>query len=274
MSLMSARFTGLRGLLLLPLFALMLAAGCQSDRQQQRLARFSADALFERGQKALRAHDYAEAVRVYEALAARYPFAAQSRQGRLNIIYAYYKLGEKESAKDAAETFIRENPTHPRIDYAWYLQGLIDFERTPHSIERWLGVDISQRPPTTARESFTALRTVVQRFPTSIYAHDARLRMIYLRNRLADFEVGVAHHYEERGAWVAAAQRARQVIEQYDGAPAVKDALRVLVRCYHELDYKELEDNTIKVFRENFPEDSLDDRIQGEKRWWRFWGNG
>ena len=85
----------------------------------------------ERGQKALRAHDYAEAVRVYEALTARYPFSAQSRQARLNIIFAYYRLGEKESAKDAAETFIRENPTHPRIDYAWYLKGLIDFERTP-----------------------------------------------------------------------------------------------------------------------------------------------
>jgi outer membrane protein assembly factor BamD len=185
----------------------------------------------------------------------------------------YYELGEKESAKDAAETFIRENPTHPRIDYAWYLQGLIDFERVPNSLERWLGVDMTQRPPTGAREAFTALRTVVQRYPTSAYAHDARRRMIYLRNRLADFEINVAHHYEERGAWVAAAQRARQTIEQYDGAPAVKEALRVLVRCYRKLDYKELEENTVKVFRENYPEDSLEiSRVAG-KPWWKFWGS-
>ena len=130
------------------------------------------------------------------------------------------------------------------------------------------------RPPTTARDSFNSLRTVVQRYPTSAYAHDARQRMVYLRNRLADFEVAVAHHYEERGAWVAAAQRARQAIEQYDGAPATKEALRVLVRCYHELDYKELEENTAKVFRENFPEDSLQSAPKDEKHWWKFWGSG
>jgi outer membrane protein assembly factor BamD len=96
--------------------------------------------------------------------------------------------------------------------------------------------------------------------------------MIYLRNRLADFEINVAHHYEERGAWVAAAQRARQTIEQYDGAPAVKEALRVLVRCYRRLDYKELEANTVKVFRENFPEDSLEISRTAGKPWWKFWG--
>lgn len=268
---MSARSAGAR-LLLLPLCALLLVAGCAGDRQQQRLSRLTPDALYERGQKALRSHDYPEAVRVYEALTARYPFTPQSRQARLNIIYAYYQLGEKESAKDAAETFIRENPTHPRIDYAWYLKGLNDFERVPNSMERWLGVDMTQRPPEGARDAFNSLRTLVQRYPTSIYAHDARRRMIYLRNRLADFEINVAHHYEERGAWVAAAQRARQAIEQYDGAPAVKEALRILVRSYRALDYKELEENTAKVFRENYPEDSLEVTRVAGKRWWKFWG--
>jgi outer membrane protein assembly factor BamD len=272
MSLMSARPAGLSRLLLLPLCALLLVAGCQGDRHQQRLAKLTPDALYERGQKSLRAHDYAEAVRIYEALTARYPFTPQSRQARLNIIYAYYELGEKESAKDAAETFIRENPTHPRIDYAWYLKGLIDFERVSISLARWLGQDVTQRPPTGARDSFAALRTVVQRYPTSVYAHDARRRMIYLRNRLADFEINVAHHYEERGAWVAAAQRARQSIEQYDGAPAMKEALRVLVRCYRALDYKELEENTAKVFHENYPEDALETSQIAGKPWWKFWG--
>jgi outer membrane protein assembly factor BamD len=272
MPLMSARSTGLSRLILLPLCALLLVAGCASDRHQQRLAKLTPDALYERGQKSLRAHDYQEAVRIYEALTARYPFTPQSRQARLNIIYAYYELGEKESAKDAAETFIRENPAHPRIDYAWYLKGLNDFERVPNSVERWMGVDMTQRPPTGARDAFTALRTVVQRYPTSVYAHDARRRMIYLRNRLADFEINVAHHYEERGAWVAAAQRARQTIEQYDGAPAVKEALRVLARCYGKLDYKELQENTVKVFRENYPEDSLEPKRVAGKSWWKFWG--
>jgi outer membrane protein assembly factor BamD len=274
MPLMSARSAALRGTILLSLITTMLLAGCASDRQQQRLARFSAQALYDRGQKSLRAHDYAEAVAVYEALNARYPFAPQSRQGRLNIIFAYYKLGEKESAKDAAETFIRENPADSHLDYVWYLKGLIDFERTPYSFERWLGVNLAERPPETALDSFKSLRTVVQRYPKSIYAHDARRRMTYMRNRLADFELIVAHHYEERGAWVAAAQRARQAIEQYDGAPATREALRVLMRCYRKLDYKELADNTEKVFRENFPNEPLESTGNGGGHWWKFWGKG
>ena len=267
---MSPRFVGLRGLLLLPLAALVLTAGCASDRQQQRLARLTPETLYERGQSALRGANYNEAVQIFEALTARYPFTAQSRQGRLDIIYAYYKLGEKESAKDAADTFIRENPTHPRIDYAWYIKGLIDFERTPHRIERWLNVDLSDRPPATARDSFTSLRTVVDRFPKSPYAPDARRRMIYLRNRVAYYELSVAQHYAQRGAWVAAAQRSRRTIEQYDGAPAVKDALRIMYRSYTELEYAELAENTEKVFHENFPDESIE-LPRRARSWWRFW---
>jgi outer membrane protein assembly factor BamD len=263
-----------RSLVLIPLCALMLvASGCAGDRtkaQQQRLARLTPEKLYERGQKSLRASDYEDAVRVYEALAARYPFTPQSRQARLDIIYAYFRMGEKESAKDAADTFIRENPTHPRIDYAWYLKGLIDFERTPYAVERWLSVDLDARPPQTARDGFTSLRTVVTRFPKSIYAADARRRMIYLRNRLANYEMLIAEHYIQRGAWVAAAQRARQTIEQYDGAPAVKDALRVLMLSYRKLDYKDLAENTEKVFRENFPDESTEFAHAGAP-WWKFW---
>ncbi len=268
---MSARSSGLSRLLLLPLCALLLVAGCASDRQQQRLARLTPDALYERGQKALRAHDYGEAVRIYEALTARYPFTAQSRQARLNIIYAYYELGEKESAKDAAETFIRENPTHPRIDYAWYLKGLNDFERVPNSLERWMGVDMTQRPPTGARDAFTSLRTVVQRYPTSIYAHDARRRMIYLRNRLADYQLYVARYYMKRGAWVAAAQRAKETIEQYDGAPAVREALEIMVQSYEQLGMKELADQTRQVYAANYGGDQQ--KVVPYKRpWWKVWG--
>lgn len=263
-----------RALLIVPLCAVLFAAGCATDiqRQQQRLARFSAVSLYDQGREAMRAADYGLAVEIFEALAARYPFADESRQARLEVIYAYYRLGEKESAKDAADTFIRENPAHPRIDYAWYLQGLIDFERTPHLFERWLNVDMAEKPPQTARDSFESLRKVVVEFPTSIYATDARQRMIYMRNRLADYELNIAGHYIERSAWVAAAQRARQAIEQYDGAPAVKDALRVMIYCYRKLDYDDLAANTEKVFQENFPGESSNLDLQAT-RWWQFWHN-
>lgn len=264
----------LRSLIVIPLCAaLALAVGCSTTNReqklQQRLARFTPEKLYDQGRRSLRARDYEDAVRVFEALNARYPFTPEARQGRLDVIYSYYKLGEKESAKDAAETFIRENPTHPRIDYAWYLQGLVDFERTPYRVERWMGVNLSDRPPRSARDSFNALRTVVTRFPKSQYAPDARRRMIYLRNRLADYEVSVARYYMELKAWVAAAQRARQAIEEYDGAPAMKEALRTMHRCYTELGYTELADNTAKVFEANFPGEEL--KPAGKKARWKFW---
>jgi outer membrane protein assembly factor BamD len=257
-----------KGLLLPPL--LLIFAACHSQSQQARLARLTPEALYTQGEAALKASNYEEAVRIFEALNSRYPFTAQGRQSRLDVIYAYYKKGEKESAKDAADTFIRENPTHPRIDYAWYMKGLIDFERTPQAVERWFRVDLSARPPATANDSLQELRTVVERFPTSAYADDARKRMVYLRNRLADHDLGIARYYAKRNAWVAAAQRSQQVIEEYDGAPAVKDAMRLLIRSYNELGFNELADNAKKVFAANYPNESLNNVGKGDS-WWRFW---
>jgi outer membrane protein assembly factor BamD len=262
--------------ILVSLLAVMLVAACATDRNsdQQRLARLEPSILYKRGKQAVTAGDYQEAVAVFEALAARYAFSPEAKQARLDIIHAYYKLGEKESAKDAAETFIRENPAHSRLDYVWYLKGLIDFERMPYFAERWLRVDLAARVPKTAADSFESFKTLVTSFPQSPYAVDGQRRMIYLRNRLANYEMQVARHYVERGAWVAAAQRANLTIEQYDGAPVVIDALRLMIRCYHELDYKDLADNTERVFRENFPNEPIEKDTDNARSWWKFWGAG
>jgi outer membrane protein assembly factor BamD len=249
---------------LLPLCLVLLLAACETGGRGefQRLSRNPPGVLYEQGRRALRAHDYAQAVAVYEALIARYSLTAEARQGRLDVIFAYYKLGEPESARDAADTFLKENPTHVNADYAYYVRGLIDFERTPYKIETWLGGDPAAKPPQGARDSIESLRTVVTKYPKSIYAADARRRMIYMRNRLAEFELRVADYYMKRGAWVAAAQRARTTIEQYDGAPQVKEALRIMIACYRQLGYTDLADNTVKVFEQNFPGESPDMKIK------------
>jgi outer membrane protein assembly factor BamD len=261
----------LRGLLAALLGTIVLA-GCAGSGSgtQQRLSRFGPDALYDQGRTALISSNWAEAVAVFEALNARYSLSAHARQGRLDVIYAYYKLGEKESARDAADTFIRENPADSRIDYAYYVRGLVDFERTEWALERWLNVDLAERVPQTARDSFDSFRTVVTDYPKSQYAHDARRRMIHLRNRMADYELRVAEHYLERGAWVAAAQRARQVIEDFDGAPGVKDALRIMIHSYGKLGYTDLADNTKRVFLENFPDESTE-LTRRNASWWKPW---
>ena len=229
--------------------------------------------VYERAHRAMLQSDFPTAIRIYEALMARYPFATETRQSRLDVIYAYYRAGESESAIDAADTFIRENPTHPRIDYAWYLKGLTDFERMPNFMERWFRVDLDQRPPTQARRSFAAFLTVVEQYPNSDYAHDARRRMVYLRNRLAEYEIAVAHYYVHRGAYVAAAQRAKVAIEEFDGAPAVREALEILIECYDQMELKDLAAQTRQMYRANYEAEYDEHKGAAKKKWWKPWAS-
>ena len=130
--------------------------------------------------------DHRNAVRYYEALEARYPFSDFARQARLDILYAYYKSRQPESAIDSADQFIRENPAHPRVDYAWYIKGLVHFERSANFLERWFRADLTERPPQDAPFP-SVLRVLVERFPDAL-TPTMRARMIFLRNRLADYE--------------------------------------------------------------------------------------
>lgn len=248
--------------------ACVFASGCSHHRKRDR--NLSAEGLYTSARKSLDKSDYDYAVKQYEALTSHFPFSDQARQARLDIIYAYYRKGENEAATDAAKQFLEENPTHPRVDYAWYMQGLIDFERVPWKIERWFGVDPAKRPPAALMTSINAFSTVVTQYPKSVYAHDAQRRLVYLRNRLADYEINVARWYVRRGAWLAAAQRAQRLIEKYDGAPAVQEALEIQIECYHRLGLAELQANAEKVYRANYDAPSQAGR---HKSWWHVWGS-
>ena len=248
---------------------LVLLAGCHGRRSERDNRRVTAEQLYSLAHKALLSSDYEYAVRQYEALTSRFPFSDEARQARLDLVYVYYRKGEKESATDAAEQFLREYPTHPRVDYAWYMKGLIDFERQPYKVERWLGVDMARRPPSTALQSINAFRVVVERYPKSAYAHDALRRMVYQRNRLAEYEVNVARYYVKRGAWLAASQRAARVVEQYDGAPAVRAALAIMIESDRRLGLEEHARNLEQVYQLNYP--GAGPRDLRPKRWWKFW---
>ena len=131
----------------------------------------------------------------------------------------------------------------------------------PNFLERWFRVDLNQRPPTQARRAFNAFSTVVEQYPNSDYAHDARRRMVYLRNRLADYEIAVAHYYVGRGAYVAAAQRAKVAIEEFDGAPAVREALEILILCYDKMELKELANQTRQMYRTNYDAEASEKQV-------------
>jgi len=229
--------------------SLALLGGCSSFKPKP----FNdPDPLYDEAKKSLDKSDYSTAIKSYEMLEARFPFSNSTRQGQLDLMYAYYKNGDRENAIDQAEQFIRENPTHPRVDYAYYIKGLANFDRVPNFLERWFRADLSQRPPTNTRTSFQSFQSLLQRFPGSQYAPDARQRMVALRNRLADYEIHVARYYMKRGAYVGALNRAKNVIENYDGAPAMKEALEISRDAYKKLGMLDLSQKSAQVLALNF----------------------
>jgi outer membrane protein assembly factor BamD len=245
-------------------------SGCHSHKAKEN-KKVTPEALYKKAHKSLENYDFNGAIKTYEQLTARFPFTDEARQARLDLIYAYYRAGENESAIDAADTFIRENPTHPRVDYAWYVKGLVDFEKTPNAIESLFGADLTKRPPSNARKSFAAFKTVVEQYPKSEYAHDSLQRMVYLRDRLASYEVHVARFYFKRGAYVAAAQRAKSAIDQYDGAPAQREALEILIRCYDHLNLEPLAQQSREVYATNYSATVGVAQAEVKKSWWQIW---
>jgi outer membrane protein assembly factor BamD len=241
--------------------------GCAHRKPQQS----GPQKLYQDAKHDLDTYNYNGAIKTYEQLTAVYPFTDQAHQAQLDLIYAYYRAGETDSAIDACDTFIRENPTHPRVDYAYYMKGLVNFEKQPNAIERLFHVDLSKRPPTTANKSFAAFRTVVQEFPKSAYAADARQRMIYLRDRLAAYDVDIARYYLKRGAFVGAARRAKLVIDNYEGAPATRDALAIMIVSYDRLGMKTLADEARKVYAANFAGQVAQVAAATQRHWWHFW---
>ncbi|MDY6949123.1 MAG: outer membrane protein assembly factor BamD [Pseudomonadota bacterium] len=251
------------------LLALNLS-GCGNKTREQL---GNADKIYELAKKASDNGNYRDATQYYEQLEARFPFTNAARQGQLDLMYAYYKNREPEAAIDQADQFIRENPAHPRVDYAYYIKGLVQFERNPNFLERWFNADLSQRPPIDARKSFQSFQTLLQRFPNSEYSADARQRMIFLRNRLASYEVYVAGHYLERGAYVGAINRAKYAIENYDGSPQIGQALEIMAESYRRMGMTDLAADTEKVLKENFASLNPQEVELQQKRehWWKFW---
>jgi outer membrane protein assembly factor BamD len=252
--------------------ALCLGALALTGCAHRKPPQSSPQVLYQRAKHDLDIYNYNAAIKTYEQLTAIYPFTDQAHQAQLDLIYAYYSAGETDSAIDACDTFIRENPTHPRVDYAYYMEGLVNFEKQPNAIERLFHVDLSKRPPTTANKSFAAFRTVVTQYPKSEYAYDARRRMVYLRDRLASYDVSIARYYLKRGAYVGAARRAKLVIDNYEGAPDTRDALAIMIVSYDRLGMKALADEARRVYAANFTGQVTQVAAAYQKRhWWHFW---
>ncbi|MDJ0939835.1 MAG: outer membrane protein assembly factor BamD [Woeseiaceae bacterium] len=243
-----------RGRYILLLLAFGLLAACGGQEEQEDVELRNLQEAYEKAQDSIARSNYTRGIQIFEAIQARYPFSDLSRQIQLELMYAYYKSGQSERAVEASETFIRENPIHPRVDYALYIQALSYFEGEPGFLEKWFRRDMTRRPPEGVEQSYAVLRRLVERYPASPYAPDAEQRMVYLRDRLAQYENHVADYYLRRGAFVAALNRAKSALEKYNGSPSNKRSLELMASAYDRLGMGELADDTRRVLRENYPD--------------------
>jgi outer membrane protein assembly factor BamD len=222
-------------------------------KDKDKMEGLDAEQLYIKGKVKLDDHDFSNAVEFYEALQARYPFGTYAQQGLLDLAYAYYKKEETASATASADRFIKLYPTHPSADYAYYLKGLANFNSGKGMAQRYLPQDVSQRDPGASMQSFQDFSQLLQKFPDSKYAEDARLRMIFLRNVLAQHEINVANFYMNRDAYVAAANRARYVVENYQQSPAIPEALVIMAKAYKILKMEDLAQDALRVLERNYP---------------------
>ena len=207
----------------------------------------------QQAKEALENKNYQKAITLYEALEARYPFGDYAAQAQLNVAYAYYKNDDPEAALAAIDRFIKVHPRNPNVDYAYYLRGLVNYNRGIGFIDRFLPTDSSQRDPGNAKDSYDNFQELVQRFPQSKYVPDARLRMVALRNNLAMYEVHVADFYLRRKAYVAAVTRANNIIKEYQRTPAVPHALQIMQDAYRKLGMDDLAADAERIFKLNYP---------------------
>ncbi len=227
--------------------------GCASSAYDP-TANWTADQLYADAKEQLDSGNWGAAVKALQKLESRYPFGRYAQQAQLDLAWASYKEGERAEALVAVDRFIRLHPTHERLDYAFFLKGLINFNSREGLIARMAGQDLSERDQQASREAYEAFKQVITRFPQSRYAEDALARMKFLVNAMASGEVHIARYYYNRGAYVAAVNRAQDVVSLYKQTPAMEEALNLMVLSYGKLGLTELRDDTLRVLERTFPQ--------------------
>lgn len=269
-------WTGQRaGLLALAVSALMAACG---SAPQDEFANISPDKLYADAKDEAADGNYENAIKRLEKVEARASGTILAQQAQIDLAYAYYKTGEKAQALAKLERFIRLHPTSPALDYAYYLQGLVNFNDDLGLFGRLASQDLSERDQQASRDAYESFRLLSERFPASKYTPDARLRMNHIVNSLAAGEVHVARYYLRRGAYLAAANRAQQAVKDYRQSPAIEEALYIMVQSYDKLGLTQLRDDAQRVLKQSFPNSvylgdqaAADHNAPAKKPWWQLW---
>ncbi len=231
-----------------------LLVGCAS-KEKNEFAGWSVDKLYTEGRDQMNAGDYTRSALLLEATIAQYPFSVQATQAQLELPYVYWKDESRLKALAAADRFITLNGSHPQLDYMSYLKGIINYNNNTGFIKTLLTRDVGSNAsdPRAATEAFNAFKTLVTKFPESRYAPDARKRMVQLVNTLSQQQLRIAEYYYDRGAYLAAINRAQGILKNFDGTISTENALIIMMQSYDKLGMNDLRDDTRKVLLTNFP---------------------
>jgi len=232
-------------------------------------AGWTAERLYKEAHEMLVTANYTRAIKLYDTLEGRFPYGRYAQQAILEGAYANYRAGEFATAVASCDRFIRTYPNHPNVDYAYYLKGLVNFREDQGIFGYIVEQDPSEHDPKLTKESFAAFKELVTRFPESKYAEDSIVRMRFLTNALAGYEVHVAEYYYRRGAYVAAINRAQSALVNYPRTPPNEDALIVLIRSYDALGMTQMRDDSQRVLKDTFPNGKF--FVASSKPWWNFW---
>jgi outer membrane protein assembly factor BamD len=241
---------------LLRLFLLLfvvLAVGCHRTKKDEAEV-LPVDQMYSTAKAALVDSNLTKAIKYYQRLIARFPFGAYTEQATIELAYAQYKQDKLEDAYSTINRFIKTYPTHKHADYAFYLRGIINFDRDRGFLDHYANQDMTKRDQGNTRQSFEDLNELLTKYPNSRYAPDARLRMVYLRDNLALAQLHVAEYYLSRGAYVAAINRSKDIVERFQQTPATGDALAIMTLSYKSLGQDKLAGDTERVLKLNYPD--------------------
>ena len=235
---------------------LLFISGCSwfGGDDDELIADSGEQQMYREAQRHLKNENFSLAVRSLQGLESRYPFGQYAEQAQLELIYAHYSAYEFAAANEAADRFIRLHPRHPSVDYAYYMKGLAACDIEPGFFSRFIPSDDTKRDVSHIQTAFAEFAQLLARFPDSAYAPDARQRMVHMRNMLARNEIHVANYYFRRGAYMAALNRGKYVVEHMQQTPSVADGLAIMGQAYLLLGLDDLAEDSIAVLCENYPD--------------------
>lgn len=253
------------------LFALFLS-GCSSTQERDETVGWSAQKIYSTAKSAASEGLYEKSAKYLERLEARYPYGRYAQQAQLELCYVWWKADEIANALAACDRFLKLHPNHPNADYIYYLKGLINFKEDLGFVAYLGSSDPSERDSDASKEALNSFAELLRRYPNSKYAPDAQKRVLYLVNALAQKEIHVAKYYIKRQAFLAAANRAQQVLKDFPNTPSNEEALYIMVVAYKELGLRQLHDDTLRIMQQNFPDSKyFKEGLFADKKWWHLW---